>query len=311
MQPCRMSAVALLKAYRSRALSPVEAMQDVLARIAVFEPHIHATYLLEPERALKDARARAGGAASQQVRCRRPSRTISPPRVSQFRSAPRRQLKRRPTRRRSRGCARHSIRQDHHAGLRHAVVRPLQLSSAERNPWLANPAAHRPAPAWRGGRRLARCISAPTSAARSACRPAGAGWSVSSRAADACRSIRPISAASRPAHAQRRRCGADDARAARRPRLHEPAAGKPRLASTAAAPADRAFAGAGCGIRHRRRRARRSNAARVSLPPAPSSSHPVPDADMLDGLDAALGRCPFRATPPEQQQRIFLHPRLG
>src|ERR1700741_2901706 len=57
MQPCRMNAVALLKAYRSRALSPVEAMQDVLARIAVFEPHIHATYLLEPERALKAARA--------------------------------------------------------------------------------------------------------------------------------------------------------------------------------------------------------------------------------------------------------------
>src|SRR3984885_13167213 len=57
MQPCRMSAVALLKAYRSRALSPVEAMQDVLARIGVFEPHIHATYLLEPERALRDARA--------------------------------------------------------------------------------------------------------------------------------------------------------------------------------------------------------------------------------------------------------------
>ena len=57
MQPCRMSAVALLKAYRSRALSPVEAMQDVLERIATFEPHIRATYLLEPERALKDARA--------------------------------------------------------------------------------------------------------------------------------------------------------------------------------------------------------------------------------------------------------------
>ena len=57
MQPCRMSAVALLKAYRSRALSPVEAMQDVLERIAAFEPHIRATYLLEPERALKDAGA--------------------------------------------------------------------------------------------------------------------------------------------------------------------------------------------------------------------------------------------------------------
>jgi aspartyl-tRNA(Asn)/glutamyl-tRNA(Gln) amidotransferase subunit A len=52
-----MSAVALLKAYRSRALSPVEAMQDVLARIAAFEPHIRATYLLAPERALTDARA--------------------------------------------------------------------------------------------------------------------------------------------------------------------------------------------------------------------------------------------------------------
>src|SRR5262249_1679250 len=56
MQPCRMSAVALLKAYRSRALSPVEAMQDVLARIAGFEPHIHATYLLDAERGLGEGR---------------------------------------------------------------------------------------------------------------------------------------------------------------------------------------------------------------------------------------------------------------
>jgi aspartyl-tRNA(Asn)/glutamyl-tRNA(Gln) amidotransferase subunit A len=52
-----MSAVALLDAYRRRALSPLEAMQDVLARVASFEPHIHATYLLEPERALAQARA--------------------------------------------------------------------------------------------------------------------------------------------------------------------------------------------------------------------------------------------------------------
>jgi len=52
-----MSAAALLNAYRSRVLSPVEAMQDVLARIAAFEPHIHATYLLAPERALREARA--------------------------------------------------------------------------------------------------------------------------------------------------------------------------------------------------------------------------------------------------------------
>ena len=52
-----MSAVALLDAYRSRALSPLEAMGDVLRRVARFEPHIRATYLLAPERALADARA--------------------------------------------------------------------------------------------------------------------------------------------------------------------------------------------------------------------------------------------------------------
>ena len=52
-----MSAVALLEAFRRRELSPVEAMRDVLDRVARFEPHIHATYLLAPERALADARA--------------------------------------------------------------------------------------------------------------------------------------------------------------------------------------------------------------------------------------------------------------
>ena len=48
MQPFRMSAVALLDAYRSRALSPLEAVRDVLQRVACFEPHIQATYLLAP-----------------------------------------------------------------------------------------------------------------------------------------------------------------------------------------------------------------------------------------------------------------------
>jgi aspartyl-tRNA(Asn)/glutamyl-tRNA(Gln) amidotransferase subunit A len=52
-----MSAAALLKAYRSRALSPVEAIQDVLMRVAAFEQHIQATYLLAPERAVDEARA--------------------------------------------------------------------------------------------------------------------------------------------------------------------------------------------------------------------------------------------------------------
>jgi Asp-tRNA(Asn)/Glu-tRNA(Gln) amidotransferase A subunit family amidase len=57
MRPHELSAVALLDAYRRGALSPVEAMQDVLDRVARFEPHIRATYLLAPERALREARA--------------------------------------------------------------------------------------------------------------------------------------------------------------------------------------------------------------------------------------------------------------
>jgi len=57
MRPFELTAVALVEAYRSGALSPLEAMRDVLQRVAEFEPHIHATYLLAPERALAEARA--------------------------------------------------------------------------------------------------------------------------------------------------------------------------------------------------------------------------------------------------------------
>ena len=47
----------LVEAYRSRALSPVEVTQAVLAHIDRWEPHLHATYLLRPEHALEQARA--------------------------------------------------------------------------------------------------------------------------------------------------------------------------------------------------------------------------------------------------------------
>ena len=57
MQPFRMSALELIRAYRTRELSPVEAMASVLERVEAFEPHIHATWLHAPERALKEARA--------------------------------------------------------------------------------------------------------------------------------------------------------------------------------------------------------------------------------------------------------------
>ena len=57
MQPFRMSALELIRAYRTRELSPVEAMTSVIGRVEAFEPHIHATWLYAPERALKEARA--------------------------------------------------------------------------------------------------------------------------------------------------------------------------------------------------------------------------------------------------------------
>jgi Asp-tRNA(Asn)/Glu-tRNA(Gln) amidotransferase A subunit family amidase len=50
------SAAALIGAYQCRALSPVEVMRSVLDRIEKWEPHIHASYLLRPELALRQAR---------------------------------------------------------------------------------------------------------------------------------------------------------------------------------------------------------------------------------------------------------------
>ena len=57
MEPFRLSAVELLDAYRTRKLSPVEAMRSVILRLEAFEPHIAATFLCAPERALREARA--------------------------------------------------------------------------------------------------------------------------------------------------------------------------------------------------------------------------------------------------------------
>ena len=57
MRPHQLSATELLAAYRDGKLSPVEAMKDVLDRVLAFEPHIKATYLLNGERALREARA--------------------------------------------------------------------------------------------------------------------------------------------------------------------------------------------------------------------------------------------------------------
>jgi Asp-tRNA(Asn)/Glu-tRNA(Gln) amidotransferase A subunit family amidase len=54
-----LSAHALLDGYRARALSPVDVVEAVLARIAEREPDLCATYALDPEGALLTARQSA------------------------------------------------------------------------------------------------------------------------------------------------------------------------------------------------------------------------------------------------------------
>jgi aspartyl-tRNA(Asn)/glutamyl-tRNA(Gln) amidotransferase subunit A len=52
-----LSAVELLAAYRSKALSPVEVTRAVLAHMHRWEPHLHATYALNGDEALAQAEA--------------------------------------------------------------------------------------------------------------------------------------------------------------------------------------------------------------------------------------------------------------
>jgi len=52
-----LAATELLALYRRRELSPVEATRAVLERVAAWEPHLRATYALDPDAALAQARA--------------------------------------------------------------------------------------------------------------------------------------------------------------------------------------------------------------------------------------------------------------
>jgi aspartyl-tRNA(Asn)/glutamyl-tRNA(Gln) amidotransferase subunit A len=52
-----LSAVELLAAYRAKTLSPVDVTRDVLAHITAWEPHLRATYALDPAAALAQAEA--------------------------------------------------------------------------------------------------------------------------------------------------------------------------------------------------------------------------------------------------------------
>src|SRR5258707_13000629 len=52
-----LSAVDLIAGYRARQFSPSEVLDEVLAHIAVWEPHIKALYLFDPEGARATAKA--------------------------------------------------------------------------------------------------------------------------------------------------------------------------------------------------------------------------------------------------------------
>src|ERR1700754_245524 len=55
-----LSAVDLIAGYRARQFSPTEVLEDVLAHIAVWEPHIKALYAFDPEGARALAKASTG-----------------------------------------------------------------------------------------------------------------------------------------------------------------------------------------------------------------------------------------------------------
>ena len=52
-----LNAVALLAGYRAGTFSPVDVVRDVFAHIGIWEPHLHATYALDPKAALAQAEA--------------------------------------------------------------------------------------------------------------------------------------------------------------------------------------------------------------------------------------------------------------
>jgi aspartyl-tRNA(Asn)/glutamyl-tRNA(Gln) amidotransferase subunit A len=52
-----LSAVDLIAGYRAKQFSPSEVLEEVLAHVAVWEPHIKALYLFDPEGARATAKA--------------------------------------------------------------------------------------------------------------------------------------------------------------------------------------------------------------------------------------------------------------
>ena len=283
------SAVDLLAAYRARTLSPVEVTQAVLDRIAAWEPVLNATWALDADGAMAAAVCGGGaldGACAGRRAGRRADHHQGEHRHAGHAGADGHGGHRagacgsrcagRGTRA---GGRRGDPRQDHHARLRHAVLRPVQLPQA-----CAQSLEHRAEPRRLVGRRRGggggglwaiACRHRYRRFRATAGRLVRLGWAETQLRPRARRSTlyRPRG---RTDDAQRGRCGAADERdrAARRTRPHESAARRHRLGRTGARhqwPAHRADA----GPRHRPAGGA-AGAGRRGRPPRVRSSRPAP-----------------------------------
>ena len=134
-----LSAVDLIAGFKAKQFSPSEVLEDVLTHVAAWEPHIKALYLFDPDGARAAAKAsterwQKGEATGvldgvpvtikDNIATKGQPVPLGAASVKLVPAAGRCAARGAPARGRS-----DHLRQDHDAGLRHAVVRALQLPS--------------------------------------------------------------------------------------------------------------------------------------------------------------------------------------
>ena len=336
MRPFELTAVALVEAYSSGALSPLEAMRDVLQRVAaVRTAYSRDLSLGAGARARRGARVRGALAAR---RADGPARRRARDRQRQHRHQGRADSTRhrgeraraRRGRRAARGAVarsrRHSVRQDDDAGLRHVVVGPFELSRARAQP-LESIAQSRRLVGRRGGGGGGRLRTA-ASGHRHRRLGAPSGGLVRRLRTEAERRARADRSAlyrarRRADHAQRRRRGADDgdAFAARCARHHEFAAAELGLARRADRPSRPAHRPAhasrlrrrrdGAGPRRSRARGARSCGRRRDRRAARAVPDPGDARRARPLLADALAHRSARVAARAARKNPAVHPRLG
>ena len=141
-----LSARELLDCYRARRLSPSEVAEDLIRHIGRREPELCALYLFDPdavraaaaESTRRWARGEPGGPARRRAGHHQGEHRDGPGDPMPLGDGGRPPWRPpQPTLRPPRGCGRPAppAGQDHDAGLRHAVVRPVELYKLARNPW--------------------------------------------------------------------------------------------------------------------------------------------------------------------------------